>query len=75
MSSEKKRFICDSCLTMSKEELVDVLNFLHREHVNNKLFSQNRDGIKINLNRVDDHIIERLYNFIDYKITNSQNVS
>lgn len=71
MSSEKKRVICDSCLTMNKDELVDVLNFLHREHVDHKLFSQNKDGIKINLNKLDDNVVERLFNFINYKITNT----
>jgi hypothetical protein len=75
MSAEKKRFICDSCLTMTKEELVEVLNFLHREHVTEKLFSQNKDGIKINLNKVDDHVIDRLYNFVDYKISHNQTIN
>jgi len=66
----KKSYICDSCLTMNKEELVSVLNFLHREHIPKKRFCQNRDGVKIDLNTIDDSIIDRLYNFIHYKLSN-----
>ena len=67
-ASEKKRYICDACLNMSKEELVSVLNFLVREHVSKDKFSQNLDGLKLNLNRVNDQVIDRLYNFIQYKV-------
>ena len=66
--SEKKRYICDACLNMSKEELVAVLNFLVREHVDKERFSQNLDGLKLNLNKVDNHIIDRLYNYIQYNV-------
>lgn len=69
--SEKKRYICDACLTMSKEDLVSILNFLIREHVSSSKFSQNLDGLKINLNSVPDSVVERLYNFIQYKISTS----
>ncbi len=68
--SEKKRYICDSCINMSKEDLVSVLNFLIREHIKKEKFSQNLDGLKLNLNSVDDSIVERLYNFIHYKVNN-----
>jgi len=68
--SEKKRYICDSCINMSKEDLISVLNFLIREHIKKEKFSQNLDGLKLNLNTVDNSIIERLYNFIHYKVNN-----
>ncbi len=55
---------------MSKEDLVSVLNFLIREHIKKEKFSQNLDGLKLNLNSVDDSIVERLYNFIHYKVNN-----
>lgn len=67
--SEKKRYICDACLTMCKEDLISILNFLVREHVNCSKFSQNLDGLKIDLNSVSDSVVERLYNFIQYKIS------
>lgn len=68
--SEKKRYICDSCINMTKEDLVSVLNFLIREHIKKEKFSQNLDGLKLNLNSVEDSTIERLYNFIHYKVNN-----
>lgn len=67
--SEKKRYICDACLTMCKEDLISILNFLVREHVSCSRFSQNLDGLKIDLNGVSDSVVERLYNFIQYKIS------
>lgn len=67
--SEKKRYICDACLTMCKEDLISILNFLVREHVSCSKFSQNLDGLKIDLNSVPDSVVERLYNFIQYKIS------
>jgi hypothetical protein len=63
-----KRYICDTCINMTRKELVDILNFLHREHVDERLFSQNLDGIKIDLNSVPENIIETLYNYIQYKL-------
>jgi hypothetical protein len=69
--SEQKRYICDSCLNMTRDELVEILNFLHREHIDKKMFSQNLDGIKIDLNRVGNDVIEKLYAYIQYKANKS----
>ncbi len=69
--SEKKRYICDACLTMSREDLVSILNFLIREHIGEDKFSQNLDGLKLDLNGIDDCVVERLYNFIQYKISSN----
>lgn len=64
-----KQYICNTCISLEKKELIDILNFLKREHINNNMFNQNFDGIKINLDLLDEGIISRLYNFIQYKIT------
>jgi hypothetical protein len=56
---------------MTRDELVEILNFLHREHIDKKMFSQNLDGIKIDLNRVGNDVIEKLYAYIQYKANKS----
>jgi hypothetical protein len=62
-----KQYICKTCLEFNKEESLSVLNFLKKEHIENKLINQNFDGIKINLDKINDEIILKLYNFILYK--------
>lgn len=60
--------ICNRCLQFDKEILISILNFLKREHIDSKLFIQNSDGIRINLDKLNDTIIIKLFNFIEYKI-------
>ncbi len=64
-----KQKICDMCLTMEKPELIDVLCFLKTQGIDDHLFNQNCDGIKVNLDRIQDNIIYTLYNFILYRST------
>jgi len=65
-----KQYICKICLELDKTDLKSILNFLKREHLDNNLFNQNYDGIKINLDLIDDKIIYKLYEFIQFKISN-----
>ncbi len=60
--------ICNRCLQFDKEILISILNFLKREHIDSKLLIQNSDGIRINLDKLNDKIIIKLNNFIEYKI-------
>ena len=65
-----KQYICNICLELDKSNLISVLNFLKKEHIELKLFNQNNDGIKINLDLIDNKLIIKLYNFIKYKLYN-----
>lgn len=60
--------ICNRCLQFNKEILISILNFLKREHIDLQLFIQNSDGIRINLDKLNNQIILNLNNFIEYKI-------
>lgn len=64
-----KQYICKICLELDKDDLKSILNFLKREHLDNSLFNQNYDGIKINLDLLEDSIIFKLYNYIQFKIS------
>lgn len=67
-----KRFICDTCFTFEKKECIDVLNFIYREHVSINFFNVVSDGIKINLDIIENEdIIKRVYNFVLYKMNKS----
>lgn len=63
-SSMMKQYICDQVLTLDKPSLIQVYTFLKNKNVSEKLFHQVSDGIKIDLDRVDDHIITSLYTYV-----------
>lgn len=63
-----KQNICHRCLQFNKETLVSILNFLKREHLDLNIFKQNSDGVRINLDDLEDDIILKLNNYVDYKL-------
>ena len=44
--SQIKHYICKVCLELDKPNLISILNFLKKEHIDNSFFNQNNDGIK-----------------------------
>jgi hypothetical protein len=67
--SQIKQYICNVCLELDKNNLISILNFLKKEHIDIKYFNQNNDGIKINLDLIDDKLNIKLYNYIKYKLS------
>ncbi len=64
-----KQNICKICLELDKPNLISVLNFLKKEHIDNSLFNQNNDGIKINLDAINDSLNIKLLHYIKYKLS------
>ena len=62
-----KQKICHACSYFDKDKNVSVLNFLKSLHIDPKLFQQNQDGIRIDLDLLSDEIILQLDKYIDYK--------
>ena len=65
-----KQDICKICLELDKQTLISILNFLKKEHVDNNIFNKVNDGIKINLDILDDVLILKLYKYIKFKTSN-----
>ena len=65
-----KQYICKVCLELDKTDLISILNFLKKEHVDNSFFNQNNDGIKINLDLFKDDLILKLYKYIKFRTSN-----
>jgi len=63
-----KQYICKICLELDKSNLISILNFLKKEHINNNIFNQNSDGIRINLDELDNEIILKLNNYVQFKL-------
>ncbi len=68
MDSSKKRYICDACIQMDKADTVAVLNFLYNSTQSTSIMSQNKDGIKVDLNKLPASVINGLYELVKYKI-------
>lgn len=64
-----KQNICRRCLELNTDILKSILNFLKKEYVDNKLFNKCSDGIRINLDNLDNKIIIKLNDFIEYKLS------
>lgn len=67
-----KQNICHRCLELDKENLISIFNFLKREHIENKLFKQSMDGIRIDLDKLNNDIVYKLNNFIEYKLNENK---
>ena len=65
--SYTKQYICKICLELDKPTLISILNFLKKEHVENNIFNEVNDGIKINLDILDDILIFKLYKYLKFK--------
>ncbi len=63
-----KQNICHRCLQFNKDTLLSILNFLKKEHIDSNLFKQNSDGVRVNLDKLDDNIIIKLNNYVEYKL-------
>lgn len=66
--SDKKRYICDACVSMDKIDSEAVLNFLHNAVQDISIFSNNKDGIKLNLDKLSPAVIDSLYAFVKYRV-------
>ncbi len=69
-----KQNICHRCLQFNKDTLLSILNFLKKEHIDSRLFKQNSDGVRINLDKLDDNIIIKLNNYVEYKLNEEKKI-
>jgi hypothetical protein len=60
--------IIKTCSEFDREKLISVLNFLQNEHMDKKNINQNNDGIRINLDKLNNDLIYKLYDFIQFKL-------
>jgi hypothetical protein len=65
--SSKKRYICDACSQTDRADNIAILNFLYNALQSQNLFSENKDGVKINLDKLDNSVVDGLYGYIKYK--------
>jgi hypothetical protein len=73
LSSKKKRLI-EISKNLSQLEYLEIFNIIEED---NCQYSENKNGIFINLNNVNESTIDKIFNFIDYSVSTifSQNYS
>jgi hypothetical protein len=62
-----KKYICNNVIELSRINKIDIFSFL-KNKINDKFIIQNSDGIRINLDNLDETTIFELHNLIKYKI-------
>jgi hypothetical protein len=62
-----KKFIIDKCKILKEEEHKEIFKIIKK---NNIKFTQNSNGIFINLNKLPNQVIEEIFVFVNYCIEN-----
>lgn len=62
-----KRYICDNIYELNKENKISIYCFLKNKMID-EFIIQNSDGIRIDINNLNEKLINELYNLIKYKI-------
>jgi hypothetical protein len=69
--NQLRKYICDNTLELNKENKKNIYCFL-KNKINDNYITQNSDGIRIDLNNLDDALINELYNLVVYKINDEK---
>lgn len=64
-----KKYICENVLDLNSNSITDIFKFI-RFKVDESHIKECADGIRINLNKLDDNIIYNIYKQIEYKTIN-----
>lgn len=62
---EKKQYIIKVALQLAKPDLIALLSMLINDNID--CIVENADGCRINLDRLNNHIIIKLYEYISKK--------
>jgi hypothetical protein len=62
---EKKRWVIKAALQLTKPDLIALLSMLINDNID--CIVENADGCRINLDRLNNHIIIKLYEYISKK--------
>lgn len=64
-----KKYICENVLDLNSNSITDIFKFI-RFKVDESHIKECADGIRINLNKLDNNIIYNIYKQIEYKTIN-----
>ena len=71
MEVEKLKCLRDQIRELEKDEHFEVLRII-RENENNK-FTENNNGIFVNMNKLDHNTIEKIESFLEFSKKNKMN--
>ena len=61
------KFIIDKCKTLKEDEHIEIFKIMKK---NNTQYTQNNNGIFINLNKIPHNLLEKIHTFVTYCIEN-----
>lgn len=64
-----KKYICENILDLSSTNINDIFKFI-RYKVDEEHLKECADGIRINLNKLNDNLIYNIYKQVEYKTIN-----
>ena len=64
-----KKYICENILDLSNNSINDIFKFI-RFKIDEAHLKECADGIRINLNKLDDNMIYNIYKQVEYKTIN-----
>jgi len=65
---EQKKYICLNISELTLKNKMDIYVFLKTKIPNEDYLIQNADGVRLNLELVNENIVFELYNLIKYKL-------
>lgn len=69
---QKKYYIIKNCTKLSYPDKIYILNII-KINIDNNLISECSDGCRINLDRLPDELINRLYTIVENKFNENSN--
>ena len=57
------KFIIDKCKTLKEDEHIEIFKIMKK---NNTQYTQNNNGIFINLNKIPHNLLEKIHTFRNY---------
>ena len=64
---QKKEFIINSCTRLQYPDKMFVLNII-KNHIDTPCITEGADGCRINLDKLPDELIIRLFNIVENKL-------
>jgi len=64
---QKKLYIINSCTRLQYHDKMFILNTI-KNHIDNNLITESADGCRINLDKLPDDLILRIFNIVENKI-------
>lgn len=68
----KKKKLIELCKNLTKLEYIEIFNIIQQ---NNGQYSENKNGIFVNLSNISEHILDKIFNFLNFIKHNKEDLN